>query len=64
MFLHTAKILFYRHAQKITTPRKTFDFKGFQTCSISPLTVKLRSQRDRYVGTYQLLQKLLIHNHI
>ena len=49
---------------KSTTSRKSFDFKGFQRCSVFPLTVKLRSRRDRYVGTYQLLQKLLIHNHI
>ena len=64
MFSHTAKIRIYSHAQKSIKLRKPFDFKGFQSRSILPLIVKLPSRRDRYVGTYQLLQKLLIHNHI
>ena len=64
MFSHTVKIALYSHAQKSIKLRNPFDFKGFQPIPISPLTVKLRSRRDRYVGTYQLLQKLLIHNHI
>ena len=65
MFSHTVKIALYSHAQKIIKLCNPFDFNDFQSRSISPSIVKLRSRRAwRKQILYQIPLHIPTHQHI